>query len=650
MHNILASILIITTGWTLSSNVVVLSGQSLQTLLIVAPFAICGIGLIYYYLTKIIYNEHAYGVSIHNSNGLIDENKTSIIIGGLFVLPVVLYVSWTAFWAASVAILTYCIFRRGGCTAPTADEAGKPTRWEWMAVLCLAAAAVVVTLLVSRSDLDDAFYVAIAATASGNPDSPLLASDPMHGDTNLPLIFPSYRLASFELLGGAAAYLLGIPAMDAMYKLFPPVWAVVSVFCIFLLAQEYLPKRWLLVGVVTLTLIVVLGESHRAPANMMFVRMFQGKAVFLSVIVPAIFYLTARYFSRRGTSADLFLLGCCQVAAVGLSNFGMLAAPVAGLGAVLSNIPVAERPPGRRILKALVTLTIPLPYLLAVAAESNWGSAMMQFQNETASQVWRSVFGVRQQFLVAVLLLVGPVMARDAITRWRLAVPPLLLFAIYLNPWLASFISNNITTPPVYWRVVWSFPILIFAAISVCIVIDRLLDKNQKRFFPAILSAMVAILFLVALPLNTLRADNIGRLQGFAGRKVDIDDYMVAVKSIQINGNEHRLLAPDHIAGLVSRFEVHPKLANVRGLYLDILAPALGPDIYRQRRILRDLVSGGAADDDELVSTALISLDVSTIVIRQNYESSGIVEMLKRENYQMVESINGHSIWRKDFR
>lgn len=649
MHKLLALFLVALAGWTISANLMVLSGQGLRELFFAGPFLVGVFGLFYYRLSMVV---HVNGPSLpkeSNAVSNIDANEPSnYILFCVCVTPIVLYFSWIFFWGISLSILAYSIFRRGEFGLSSVHEAHKTSGRDWAVVLCTALTAVVLTLWVSRSDLDDAFYVAVAAFTSAHPDAPLLAFDPMHGDTGLPLIFPSYRFASYELLAGAVAHLFGIPAMDVVYRLFPPLWAVASVFSIFLLAREYMPQRWILLGIVTFLLIVVLGESHRAPANMMFVRMFQGKAVYLSVIVPAIFYLTARYFSSRGTSVDLFLLGCSLVTAIGLSNFGMLAAPVAGVGALISNTPLIAKASRKKIWGILVTLAIPLPYLVSVAVDSSWGSSMVQFENESASQVWTSVFGKYQQYFVGILLLIGPVLARDTTTRWRLAVPPLLLFALYLNPWLSNFISQNITTPPVYWRVVWSFPVLIFAAASICILIDRLTERTERRLFLTILSAIVVGLYILSLPFNTLRARNIGLTQGFASRKVDANDYAVAEKSIQINGYSHRLLAPDHIAGLISRFELHPKLVSVRGLYLDILAPAFGPLVYRQRRILRDFVSGTFEHDKENIREMLVSLDVSTVVISGKNVNNYTIYILGAENFHIIEKINGYLIWKKD--
>jgi hypothetical protein len=239
-------------------------------------------------------------------------------------------------------------------------------------------------------------------------------------------------------------------------------------------------------------------------------------------------------------------------------------------------------------------------------------------------------------------------LAGDALTRNRLAIPPLLLFAIYLNPYLSDFISRNITTPPVYWRVVWSFPILIWAAASACVILDRLLEGQKPRLSVAFLSAIVFGLLGLALPFHTLRSDSIGFDFDFAGRKVPAHHYAVAESAIRVNGHGDRLLAPDEISGIVSRFEEHPKLVSVRSLYIDLLAPALGKEAYQERRALHGFVSSSPSKDIETTRVALNSLRVATVVIPETKENEASVQLLKAERFRRIESLNGYVIWSRN--
>ncbi|MEO6823749.1 MAG: DUF6077 domain-containing protein [Nitrosospira sp.] len=578
---------------------------------------------------------------------MIDQPPVPVLFW-LFLVPFILYLSWLAFWISSLLVLLYYSFKQGSADKSASYGASKLQRNEYAVVLGFCIGAVLLTLAVSRSDMDDAFYVAVAAFSSGHPDEPLLAFDPMHVERSWPLIFPSYRFATFELFGGALAHLSGISSMDAMYRILPPFWAVITVLCIFLYAQELMPRRWLLLGTITILFTVILGEAHRAPANFTFVRMFQGKAVYLSAIMPAIFYLTARYLSPKGTSADVFLLGCAQITAIGLSNFAMLAAPMAGVGALLSNYTLFNQQSKKKVWCILVTLSVSLPYLLSVMFSSQGVPSLSHFETELPSTVWKSVLGWRQHYLVAVLLLVGPIMAGDSLLRRRLAVPMLLLFAIYLNPWLSPLISRFITTPPVYWRVMWSFPVLTAAAAGLCLIIEYVLQNKVRskalRIFPLMLSAIVLTLLALSVPFHTLRSDNDIQWD-FAGRKISPSNYQVAQTAIStMKDNAGRMLAPDEISGIVTMFENHPKLVNARGLYIDFLSPAMDKHEYEDRALLHRFVSG-VVEPGPAVRLALNSMEVNSIVIQQSNDSPETKQLLEDERFRRIETINGYGIW-----
>jgi len=647
LHTIISVFLIAFSGWTVSAQACVLLGWNIKDLLVLAPFAVFSLFIAYFFLPKMHGQSFLEKTVVSKFHRFSNEYvfPTSLVM--LFILPVSLYWSWVVFWILAIVLLMVSLFLlEPGREARTLNVTTDRSKSPLLIIFLLVIAAVALSYAVSRSDLDDAFYVAVAAFSSSNPEHSLLATDPMLGEVGLPLIFPSYRFTSFELLSGAFAYLFSIPSMDVYYIYLLPVWVVVSIAATFLLTRELIPKKWILAGVIAFLLTLLLGEMHRSTANFSFVRLFQGKSVFLSVIVPSIFFLTARFFSKRGTNADLFLLACCQVVAIGLSNFGMLAGPVAGFGALISNIPLALKGDKNKLYFTLAVLFIPLPYLINVALQAK-GSPIMDFGIETAENVWIAVFGVHQQYLVGILLIAGPVLAKDTITKWRLAVPPFILFAIYLNPWLSDFISKYVTTPPVYWRVVWSFPILVFAAVSFCMIATELFERKPYRLLVALLSAIVLGLTFYSFPFNTLRSENIGKIESFATWKIPSPDLIVAQKAIAMYQGDGMLLAPDAIAGVISRFEEHPRLVSTRGLYLDLLKPALGDEEYTKRRVLYDFVMGNIEGDGELVRITFRSMKPSLIVLNLNSESPLAVELLSAEGFNKREVINNYSYWVK---
>lgn len=642
---ILTTLLISFTGWTVSVQVCVLLGWNMKNLLVLAPLGIACFVVAYCFL-RVQDKTHIAEKNVSFEACKITSTFSSpLTLAALIALPAALYYSWTVFWGLSTLMLIASLFSKGSEPAPKALHAIEISkRYSAITILMVAIFAISLSFAVSRSDLDDSFYVAVAAFSASNPEHSLLAGDPMLGEAGLPLLFPSYRFASFELLSGALAYVFSVPSMDFYYIYLLPVWVIASIAANFLLAKALMPRSWVLVGVITVGLLLLLGEMHRSTANFSYVRIFQGKAVFLSFIVPAIFYLTARFFSGKGTHKDLILLACCQLTAIGLSNFGMLAAPMAGFSALVSNLPLALKGERRKLYYGMASLLIPLPYLINVVLQAK-GSPVLDFGMETAENVWITVFGPHQQYLVGILLLAGPVLAKDTVTKWRLAVPPLMLFGFYLNPWLADFISKYLTTPPVYWRVVWSFPLMTFSAVSLYMIVVEFVEQKRYRWLITSLSALVFGLAVYSLPYNTLRPDNIGRVESFASWKVPASDLSVAQKAMTLKLDDGAILAQDEIAGVISRFEHHPQLLMTRALYLYLLRPATGEEEYAKRLMLYNFITGKIEGNGEQVRPIFRSANVALVIINVAHETSLAIDILSAEGYTKLDVVNGYSFW-----
>lgn len=648
MHFILSLFLILFSSWTITVHIGILFEFKLNNVLVIFPIITLLLITFYKFLKFINSN------LLNKSNKLLIQpsikytySQINLLLLFSLALPVILYWSWMAFWISSIAILIISIF--DGNNKPITNKLyiTRFRKIELITISCIFIIAIILSLIVSRSDLDDAFYASVAAFTSANPETALKMQDPMLGEIGLPLIFPSYQFTSFEILSGLGGYLFSLPAINFYYIYLVPIWMTVSVLVIFLLTKELFPQYWLISGCMAFLLTLLLGEMHRSPANFSFQRIYQGKAVFLSVIVPAIFYLTARYFSNKNNKSVLFLIGCCQISSIGLTNFGMFMGPIVGFTAILSNMILLERGDTKKLVYILLTLLIPLPYLINVALESRI-SPLLSFNTESAFNVWESVFGPHQQYLIGILLLAGPILAKNSVTRWRLAVPPLILFSIFLNPYFSYFISKYITTPPVYWRVVWSFPILIFTAVSLCMIFTELFNTRFHIITRSLLVLLVLFTGVYAFPFNTLREKNIGNISTFADWKIPKEHLRVSKIAMIYAKNEQRILAPDEIAGVISRFENHPKLISTRGIYLNLMQSSFTPNEFTARTVLYNYITGNIIVDNNNIIKALKELNVSVVVLSKNIETIEHINIMHTTKYSLINVIDGYSIWIKN--
>jgi hypothetical protein len=71
---------------------------------------------------------------------------------------------------------------------------------------------------------------------------------------------------------------------------------------IYRLLRELVPQGWIIGLLFFFVVMLAWGDVHRSLANFGFVRLFQGKAVFVSAVVPALFYTS--FFFGIGPSFD----------------------------------------------------------------------------------------------------------------------------------------------------------------------------------------------------------------------------------------------------------------------------------------------------------------------------------------------------------
>jgi hypothetical protein len=645
MKIIAVTMLLAFAGWTLATNLTVLAGGSLRTLEVAGPLAIVIVPAIYFVLNRAELKFFEARPETSFESHSINDKKLWFFVACACSSLVFLRFNWAVFWALALAMFFYAVIsaRIAGLFPAKMPHQDIHGYYPW--VIATVVIAILVTISASRSDADDAFYVAVAAFHAGHTDIPLLSLDPMHGEHGWPLIFP--RFTSYELLAAQLSKTLGLPAVHVVYQLLPPLAAIMCVMAFFLCAQELMPKRWVLVGLVAFVFTLLLGEQHRSYANFAFVRLFQGKAIFLTVIVPLIYWLSFKFVSERGRKCDLMLLVCAQIAGIGFSSFALLAAPLTGITAAFTAMPPTNRKALQRFMAMSATTCVALPYLLIAATESQETMAYVStYPFESPAQVWKSVFGDYQQYFVAALLVFGPLLCRDALLRWRLAAPPLFLLGILLNPWIAGFLSKHLTSNILYWRVVWVVPMTIWLAVALCVIIEcAWTERNLKK--PSFWTFLVLIpLLAIAIPFNSLRADNYVKWD-FWGLKVEKGGYETSVKTIQATSQEGRILSQETIASILPRLEGHPRLIYVRN-YLDFLTNSIGKRELAQRNFLRDFVNQPCRSSDRTNLTSVLQeLQVETIVTTESGSCSqaSLSAVLSAQNFQLIENHNGYQIW-----
>lgn len=353
--------------------------------------------------------------------------------------------------------------------------------WLW----AVAGMAVAVTLCAHRPDRDDAFYLGLAASLQKYPHLPLLSFDPMHAGGG-PIQMSVYRLHALEPLMGLLSWASGVEVIYLMHTVLPALGALLVVLGAARLLRLLLPERYPYALAGLLLIYLLDGGRNQGYANFAFVRLFQGKAIYASALVPLLLTYGLR-FGRAPNGRRLLLLAAAQVAALGATASALPSAPlVAGLG-VLAGMPwsaAGARGLSWSRLRILLGAGLSSAYLLgtglyfylemhagrgamalAARAAGALGTQPMQRGKPLLEQAFTRVLGEGAiAWWMLGLTLVAPALLARPLARRLAALLCVAFFGLLANPWLTGPLSASVFGVAAFWRIFWVLPMPILAA------------------------------------------------------------------------------------------------------------------------------------------------------------------------------------------
>jgi hypothetical protein len=367
--------------------------------------------------------------------------------------------TWVLGGPAVVVTLTWLLLPAEGASS-TADRptgavplesapSGPAAQGGSLLALGTAVVAAIFSLYIVRPDADDAYFVSRAVWAAQHGRIPLKDIIFTHQAVNQ--ISAETPVSSIEVLIGALARLLGVPAASFTYYIALPVFVFVAVWAVWLLIRRWAPDRYVLCFAVAMLYLAWSGTSSASFGSFHLVRMWQGKGAFLSLMVPLLYvYLTqwAEHRSRR----SLLVVIAAGIAATGLTSSAALVVPLI-VAAVAVPLLLARQIAAA--LGALLAAAYPVLAGLVVAVVRPVHLPHSPFAPATA---WAWVL------LAGVLGGIGGVALWTAPRLARRGVPALItsgvagVITVLMLPGVLTVMGNATGTNAVTWRTMWVVP------------------------------------------------------------------------------------------------------------------------------------------------------------------------------------------------
>jgi hypothetical protein len=429
-------------------------------------------------------------------------------------------------------------------------------RRERIAVAAIAIFCAALTAVAHRSDLDDSEYLNFVVTALDFPVEPLFSHSGLWADHSTPLELPLYRFHSYELLIAAFSSVTGVDHKVFYYLLFPPLFAALAALVHWRLAQFLSPRYAVPTLLAWLVLLIALGESHRNFGNFAFTRLYQGKCLLVTVALSYCLLQGLR-FSEAPTRRRAIALGVTVMASLGLSSSALAAVPVMVAAVLVGGLPGASRAAARNILRggiaSIVILMCIAFYLMTrmpLAQGVYWGLPPSA-GNGLATVLGDGLVGA----LVLALFPLAPLFVTGHRRRQLYATCTVFFAICVLNPWASPFVAKFFDLA-LQWRLFWSVPLVISAAIALA----GLAAPVQQRSPRMLNHAVLPLLLLTPLLLSSRWSTSPDNLVTFERPryKVELPDYDLAAEIVRVAPPRSTVYAPSRVAAWLATFRHHP--------------------------------------------------------------------------------------------
>lgn len=388
-------------------------------------------------------------------------------------------------------------------------------RENWISII-VTFVLIVFVLFFYRSDADDSFYVS-NATAFQNSEKLNLHDNSM----GCPALgtFPTYDFQVWESLIAILSNCFHLEAVRVMHTYLLPILLVISASAYLYLGQilfEDKKKANLFYGLLTIFHLFG-GYAVYSEGSFLLSRLWQGKAVYLTVVLPIMIGFVLKSVKEKDNYLWLKLVFCI-LAGVALNPTSLY---VFGFQMffMLLIIAILNRDINRlyQIIPAVIITAFFFLMLWLRSRQYSGSDGGSTIAGESfVKNTFLSFWGTGRWYFILYLLAVILILKFGSLcAKIYMVYTPLSMFIIVWNPILGKYIAEIVRMVPTYWRTFWLLPV----GTSLCYVCIMGVEKCKEAAWKKAIVVAIGILVL-AVPgkwmfsqkNNFIKAENIERL------------------------------------------------------------------------------------------------------------------------------------------
>jgi Family of unknown function (DUF6077) len=486
--------------------------------------------------------------------------------------------------------------------------------------------------MTSVPDPDDSLYLNLAVGAIRDRGA-VFAHDTMLGLPGLVMIKSTFRLESYQLLTAIISDISGLPVTTVAYAVVPAFALIFAASILILVHRTLFAQDWPVTIAMHFAWLIALDGKLQSYGYHGICRFFQGKAPFVTAMLPLIAHLTI--FSIRDRSwPALGLLAAAVVASIGFTANAIYAAPLTAALVATPMFLLGDQK--RRITCLRLALTVVYPaamvaYLLLLDPPR---PSEAQSAGAIGGTLW-ALFGTPYALAGGLSLLFAAAAAAFLHRVLRgVSIYVLALLIVVVNPFVWDLYGRAVTGN-VNYRLLWAVPLpLVLAAMT-----GVAWRSTPKGFRPVLIAVLIAAMAAPGSILNRVT-------WGFSLLKVPQPYFRVARKVDALALDNGLILAPEEIAAWIPTLDNAHPVVEARWVYLMQRAADVPPRQYRLRKFLFEWVSADLRDSSATVAAALKALNVQLVVIRDDARSAQVRQEIKTfAAYSMIDKFDHYLVY-----
>jgi hypothetical protein len=475
------------------------------------------------------------------------------------------------------------------------------------ALLFISLACACLALLTIRPDPDDIGYLSRAVYNFEHYMDGMRLEQPFAfvSEANAKLFF---ILPSYEHLNATVALVLGVTPIQVYHFIAPIVGgALLPVVWYHLLRRFSNSGFGALLGALAVTILLCVdGTVHRSPGNLALVRIWQGKALLLTIITPiCVGYLTDAIL--HGRRFEYVRLVALSIASVGLTLTSFFYLPFLGVASGIALFVVYFRHAkfrnlviaGASLASYLLLWAIPSYFQTQAVVSSGNAIRVTPFRPTDFIGDLSLVFGPFPGIsLLAALgsLAIIWIMGRRYLFLWLVLWSAIILVPRAI-PITSYWIVEHLTSEDAYWRVNYTLPVGLSVGLGVMSIVERFSRLKRLWFFVSLTGVFLAVLAgFQNYGISPWAKPNVS----FPELRLKMPRWNVELATILIDKlAPGPMLSAYPVSMTLPVFtSIYPQCAH-RGFFLERIFDLKGLPEVGVRRVLAQRYASGADDTEE---------------------------------------------------